>query len=81
MNPAGPIVIFLIIWWTVLFAVLPWGVRGRWESEDDGVKGAEPGAPVKPHLKKKLLWTTGITIVLWAIVEAIIVSGIISFRE
>ncbi|MEE2692392.1 MAG: DUF1467 family protein [Pseudomonadota bacterium] len=81
MNPAGPIVIFVIIWWTVLFAVLPWGVRGRWESEDDGVKGAEPGAPVKPELKKKLLWTTGITIVLWAIVEAIIVSGIISFRE
>ncbi len=81
MNPAGAVVVFVIIWWTVFFAVLPWGVRGRWESEDDGVKGAEPGAPVTPDLKKKLLWTTGITAVLWAIAEAIIVSGVISFRE
>jgi len=81
MNPAGAVVVFVIIWWTVFFAVLPWGVRGRWESEDDGVKGAEPGAPVTPHLKKKLLWTTGITAVLWAIAEAVIISGAISFRE
>lgn len=81
MNPAGAVVVFVIIWWTVFFAVLPWGVRGRWESEDDGVKGAEPGAPVTPDLKKKLLWTTGITLVLWAIAEAVIISGVISFRE
>ncbi|MEQ8935954.1 MAG: DUF1467 family protein [Amphiplicatus sp.] len=81
MNPAGAVVVFVIIWWTVLFAVLPWGVRGRWESDDDGVRGAEPGAPVKPDLKKKLLWTTGITAVLWTIAEAVIISGVISFRE
>lgn len=81
MNPAGAVVVFVIIWWTVFFAVLPWGVRGRWESEDDGVKGAEPGAPVTPDLKKKLLWTTGIALVLWAVAEAVIISGVISFRE
>jgi hypothetical protein len=44
MNPAGAIVIYVLIWWSVFFAVLPWGVRGRWESDDDGVKGADPGA-------------------------------------
>ncbi|GJL94858.1 MAG: hypothetical protein DHS20C05_12630 [Hyphococcus sp.] len=81
MNPAGAIVIFLIWWWVVFLAVLPKGVEGRWEGEDDGVKGADPGAPVKPELKSKAWLTTKITVVLWAITQAIILSGIFNFRE
>jgi predicted secreted protein len=81
MNIGGAIVIFVIIWWSVFFAVLPWGVRGRWEEADDGVKGAEPGAPVKPDLLRKALITTGIAAVLWAITVAIILSGIINYRD
>lgn len=81
MNPAGAIVIFLIWWWVVFLAVLPKGVEGRWESEDDGVKGADPGAPVKPELKSKAWLATKITVVLWAITIAIIVSGIFNFRD
>ena len=81
MNPAGAIVIFVIIWWTVFFAVLPFGVRGRWESEDDGVKGADPGAPARIDLKKKALWTTAIAAALWAVVVAVIASGVFDFRD
>ena len=43
MNIAGAVVTFLITWWTVFLAVLPLGVRSRWESEADGVTGADPG--------------------------------------
>ncbi|MEX0644326.1 MAG: DUF1467 family protein [Parvularculaceae bacterium] len=81
MTIAGAIVIFVLIWWSVFFAVLPWGVRGRWESSDDGVKGADPGAPVIPNLKRKALITTGIAFGLWAITVGVIVSGVINFRE
>ncbi|GAB4528316.1 MAG: DUF1467 family protein [Amphiplicatus sp.] len=81
MNLASAVVVYVIVWWTVLFAVLPWGVRGRWEAEDDGVAGAEPGAPVRPELKKKLLWTTAIATPIWAVAVAIIMSGIIDFRD
>lgn len=81
MNPVGAVVIYVLIWWTVFFAVLPWGVRGRWESDDDGVAGADPGAPAAPDLKKKALWTTGVSFALWAIVEAVILSGVLNFRE
>ncbi len=81
MNPAGAVVIFLILWWVVFLAVLPKGVEGRWEAEDDGVKGADPGAPVKPELKAKAWLATKITFVLWAVTVAIIVSGIFNFRE
>lgn len=81
MSIVGAIIVFLIVWWTVLFAVLPWGVRGRWEAPHDGVEGAEPGAPVEPQLRRKLLITTGIALAVTAVISAIIASGVIDFRE
>lgn len=81
MNPAGAAVIFILIWWSVFFAVLPWGVRGRWESEDDGVAGADPGAPSAPRLFRKALITTAISTGVWAVVVLIILSGVIDFRD
>lgn len=81
MNIAGAIVIFIVWWWVVFLAVLPRGVQGRWEAPDDGVKGAEPGAPVEPDLKNKAWLATKITAVLWAITVAIILSGIFQFRD
>lgn len=81
MNPLGAVVIFVLIWWSVFFAVLPFGVRGRWEAADDGVKGAEPGAPEAPDLKRKFMVTTGIAAVLSAVVVAIVASGVIDFRD
>lgn len=82
MNLAGAIVIYLLIWWCVFFAMLPLGVRGRWEEgESDGVEGADPGAPTKPELGKKALWTTLIAFVIWAATVAVILSGVINFRD
>jgi predicted secreted protein len=61
--PLG-IAAFINIWWTVLFAVLPWGVRPQHETSDM-VQGTDPGAPVAPHLLVKALITTGISVLLW----------------
>lgn len=77
MNPVGVIIIFLLSWWMIFFAVLPLGVRGRWESEDDGVKGAEPGAPAAPDLKKKALITTGLAAIATLIISLIGASGVL----
>ncbi len=49
--------IYFIIWWVVLFAVLPWGVRSQEES-GEVVPGSDPGAPNLPKLLLKLIWTT-----------------------
>jgi predicted secreted protein len=81
MNPAGAAVIYVIIWWCVFFAMLPIGVRGRWESDPDGVAGADPGAPVRPDLKKKVLWTSLVALIVWAAAVALILSGVINFRD
>ena len=59
--------IYFIIWWVVLFAVLPFGVRN---SAEEGVAvgaGHDPGAPTAFGMGKKLMWTTLIACVLFAI--------------
>lgn len=81
MNPAGAVIIYVLIWWCVFFAMLPVGVEGRWENESDGVEGADPGAPVSPDLKKKAIRTSLIALGLWIATVAIIVSGVVDFRD
>lgn len=49
--------IYFLIWWVVLFAVLPWGVRSQEES-GEVVPGTDPGAPAMSRLLSKLVWTT-----------------------
>lgn len=70
MSLISGAVVFFLIWWVSLFAVLPFGH----EREQDG-------KPVKANMKKKVLWTTIIAVVIWGIVFAVIQSDLISFRE
>ena len=55
MATTTAIAIYFLIWWIVLFAVLPWGVRAQGE---DSAPGTDPGAPQAPRLMAKLVWTT-----------------------
>ena len=66
MSLATSIAIYFIIWWTVLFAVLPWGVRSQQES-GAVAPGTDPGAPMIPRLKAKLIWTTIVAALVFAI--------------
>jgi predicted secreted protein len=68
---------YLIIWWTVLFAVLPWGNRQPETPET----GMAHGAPVNPNIKKKMIATTIISFILLGIVFACVEFKIIDFRE
>lgn len=81
MNLPAAIVIFVLVWWCVFFAMLPIGVRGRWESESDGVEGADPGAPQNPNLRKKAIWASLIALPVTAAIIAVILSGVINFRD
>ena len=59
------IAIYFVIWWVVLFAVLPWGVRSQ---QEDGpvTPGTDPGAPTIPGIWRKLVWTTVASAVIFA---------------
>lgn len=51
------VAVYFTMWWTVLFAILPFGVKSQHESGEI-VPGSEPGAPVAPGLVRKAIWTT-----------------------
>ena len=63
--------LYATIWWIVLFAVLPLGVRSADEAGEERPEGADPGAPVAPQLAKKALLTTVIAAVVFALVALI----------
>jgi predicted secreted protein len=64
MGLAWTISIYFITWWTVLFAILPLGMRGASETGAAVPRGCERGAPVNPNLKRKFLTTTWISALL-----------------
>jgi predicted secreted protein len=72
------IAIYLTIWWTVLFAVLPVGTRPV--SEADEHTGWR-GAPARPRLGMKALATTLISALIWFGAYALITSDWLSFRH
>ncbi|MEO1016139.1 MAG: DUF1467 family protein [Pseudomonadota bacterium] len=78
MSITSGIAIYFIIWWTVLFAVLPWGVRTQAE-DDDIVPGSAPSAPSQPMLVRKLVATSVVSLVVFALVYVIVAGGLFSF--
>jgi len=65
MSVTFAVAIYLVIWWTVLFAVLPIGVRTQGE---DGVvvPGTPESAPAAPRLLRVVILTTVISALVFA---------------
>jgi predicted secreted protein len=73
------IAIYLVIWWTVLFAVLPIGVRTQ---DEDGtvVPGTPASAPTAPRLVRVVLLTTVISALIFASLWAIVQYGLVDLN-
>jgi predicted secreted protein len=71
---------YFIIWWVVLFAVLPWGIRSQAEAGEI-VPGSDPGAPVLPHVLAKLVWTTLVAGLVFAVVAVIYIYDLLPFEQ
>jgi predicted secreted protein len=67
--------VFFVIWWIVLFMVLPFGIR----VEENPKKGFATSAPISPKLKKKFLTTTALTAFIWGIIQFVMVNQLVSF--
>jgi len=73
------LVLYLLIWWTVLFAVLPIGTRPV--ADADQATGWR-GAPENPHLLRKAVATTLLAAVIWAACALVINDqNLLSFRH
>lgn len=64
MGFTGALALFFVVWWTMLFAVLPFGIRSQLEA-GEVVAGSEPGAPAAPALRQKAIWTTIVSAVVF----------------
>ncbi len=61
MTPFTLAATFVIVWWLVLFMALPIGIKNTPESLG---RGQMAGAPEKPMLLKKVIWTTVVALVV-----------------
>ncbi len=63
MSIVSLVAIYFVVWWVILFAVLPWGVRTQ-EEEGDVVLGSAHSAPARPRLLQKAVATTVVSAIL-----------------
>ena len=68
MTIVTSLAIYFIIWWVVLFAVLPFGVRNSHEAGAQVGDGHDAGAPVAHGL----LWKAGMTTVVSAVIYVLV---------
>ena len=76
MSLTFGLAVYFIIWWTVLFAVLPFGVRTQGEA-GEVVPGTPESAPVAPRMLRTFAITTVVAGIVFALVYAVLVSGIV----
>lgn len=55
--------IYFVVWWVILFAVLPFGVHTQ-EEAGDVTLGTTESAPMRPMLVRKALATTVVAAVI-----------------
>jgi predicted secreted protein len=75
------IAIYFIIWWTVLFAMLPIGVRTSEEAGEKTTPGNAESAPHMPNLLPKMVATTVVSSIIFVALYAIIVHHVITLDQ
>ena len=80
MTLSFAIAIYVLIWWVVLFAMLPIGVRTQAE-EGEVSPGTAESAPHRPRLLPKMLATTVVASLVFAAVYVIIVHRAITLDQ
>jgi predicted secreted protein len=77
MGWATGLMVYFVIWWTILFTVLPLGVH---RVKDPG-RGQDHGAPEAPQLLRKAIITSLVAAVLWIGFYYLHQSDLFDFRH
>ena len=72
--------IFFIIWWTVLFAMLPIGLRTQ-DEDGEVTLGTTSSAPRGPHVRWAVLRTTIVSLVIFGIYYLVVHYWGFSFED
>jgi predicted secreted protein len=57
MSIGSGLAIYFVIWWTTLFAVLPFGVKSQREAGEVS-PGSDPGAPAVTRISRIVFWNS-----------------------
>jgi predicted secreted protein len=76
VNPVFAIAVYFVIWWTVLFAMLPFAGRSQ-HQDGEIVPGTPPSAPTTPRFLRVILLTTMVSAVVLALLYALFATGMI----
>ena len=76
MNWFTGIIVYVLVWWVALFAILPLWVAPA----EPGDLGHAAGAPKQPLLRRKVLVTSLVAAVIWMAIYALVRSPWLSFR-
>lgn len=80
MAPTSAIVLYAVVWFMVMFVTLP--LRRRTQGDEgEIVPGTPPGAPVNFSVKRTMLIVSLVAFVVWGIIFAVIVTGVINVRD
>ena len=71
MSLSLGIAVFFLVWWVILFAVLPFGVRTQADAGDI-VPGTPESAPAKFRIRRVLLINTCVACVVFGLIWLII---------
>jgi predicted secreted protein len=81
MTLAFALALYFIIWWVVLFAMLPIGVRTAEEAGEKASPGTAESAPHVPNLLPKMVATTVVSSIIFAALYVIIVHHVITLDD
>ncbi|MBD1160923.1 DUF1467 family protein [Pelagibacterales bacterium SAG-MED15] len=78
MSITGSLIIYVLIWWIVFFALLPIDVN---REKKDNIRGIDAGAPENPKIIKKFAYSTLITSIIFIIIFLLVKYEYLNIRN
>lgn len=72
--------VYFIVWWTTLFAVLPFGARSQTDA-GEVTPGTDPGAPERPRIGRIVLTTTAVATVIFAVIYWVLTQNVFGLED
>lgn len=72
--------VYFIVWWTTLFAVLPFGV-GKPDGDEAVTPGADAGAPARARMGRVFLITTAVATLIFAAIYVVLTRNLFGLDD
>jgi len=78
LSLTGSLIIYVLIWWIVFFALLPIDVN---REKKENIIGIDAGAPENPKIIKKFVYSTLITSIIFIIIFLLVKYEYLNIRN